>query len=129
MEEYNTIELQNTNESVGANSGSDYLVTSTIEIVFVFISVILLYILYKCKDTWVFRKLKINYRFTRMFIKDILNAIKVAVKKEAIESKHENDIKVKVLDKVDEELFKKYESILKQKLEQSTPKDKENKSS
>lgn len=128
MEEYKTIEIQNTPEAIGANSGSDYLLSSSIEIGFVLISVILLYILHKCKDRWLFKKLKINYNFTKMFIQDLLNAIKVAVKKEAIDTKHKNNIEVKVLDKVDEELFKKYESILQQKLERSVPKESEQES-
>lgn len=128
MEEYKTIEIQNTPEAIDANSGSDYLLSSSIEIGFVLISVILLYVLHKCKDRWLFKKLKINYNFTKMFIQDLLNAIKVAVKKEAIETKHKNNIEVKVLDKVDEELFKKYESILQQKLERSVPKESEQES-
>lgn len=123
METNQTIEVNNTSEVIGAKSGSDYLLSSTIEIAFVITATTLLVVLYKIKDKWLFRKLKLNYNFLKMFITDVMNSVKVATKKEAIEEKHKKNVEVKILDKMDEELFKKYESIINQKLSKNVPED------
>ena len=123
METNQTIEVNNTSEAIGAKSGSDYLLSSAIEIAFVITATTLLVVLYKIKDKWLFKKLKLNYNFLKMFITDVMNSVKVATKKEVIEEKHKKNVEVKILDKMDEELFKKYESIINQKLSKNVPQD------
>lgn len=109
--------------TVQPENGTEYLVSSGIDIIFLVVILIIVLILSKLKDLGMLGKIGINKLKLFIFLKDSTEGLREEAKEEAIKTLREKDIKITGTHHMSKETIQKYEKEAKDLIEDIAKKE------